>query len=204
MPHNSVTTERPRGLPANAIASSSQATALPDTAVGQQAEERSRRGAFGLAVGAVVALVAVLAVVGLAQRSSPRPAPEARQLTFNQLRPGDCLTGSNLGLGSGSPWPETVTAVPCTQRHLAEITFTGNVWPLSLAAFPGENAVTDTADNRCQLALYAYAGDSQPWLAYDTIAPGGGSDWASGDRLVVCIAYEPGITLRRSLKATGR
>jgi len=153
---------------------------------------------------AIFALVAVLGVVGLVQRSSPRPTPGTRQLTFNQLRPGDCLTGSNLGLGSGSPWPETVTAVPCTQRHLAEITFAGNLWPLSLTTFPGENAVTDIVDNRCQSALYAYAGESNPWLTYDSVEPGAGSDWASGDRRVVCMAYESGITLRRSIKATSR
>jgi hypothetical protein len=136
--------------------------------------------------------------------SSWQHRPWTRQLTFTQLRPGDCLTGSDLGLGTGSAWPYTVTAVQCTERHLAEITFAGDLWPKSLATFPGENTVTDTVDNRCQSALYAYAGESQPALTYDSIAPGGGSDWASGDRLVVCMAYEPGIALRRSLKATGR
>jgi hypothetical protein len=155
---------------------------------------------------AVVVLGAVAAIVfGIwLAYSSWRHQPWTHQLTYTQLRPGDCLTGSDLGLGTGSAWPFQVSAVPCTQRHLAEIIFAGNLWPASLAKFPGEDAVTTTVDNRCQSALFAYAGQSESALIYDSIAPVGGSDWNSGDRLVVCMAYEPGYPLFHSVKVTPR
>ena len=155
-----------------------------------------------LAVVVLAALVAMVFGVGLAYKSW-RNRPWTHQLTYTQLRPGDCVTGSNLGLGTSSAWPYQVSAVPCTQRHLAEVIFAGNLWPASLAKFPGENAVGTTVDNRCQTALYAYAGESEAALTYDAIAPVG-SDWNSGDRRVVCLAYEPGYPLFHSVKVTRR
>jgi Septum formation len=170
---------------------------------GRAAANNSRRALLIVAVVVLGALAAMVLGIWLAY-SSWQHRPWTHHLTFTQLRPGDCLAGSNLGLGSGSAWPYTVSAVPCTQPHLAEITFAGNLWPTSLATFPGVDAVTNIVDNRCQSALYTYAGESQPSLLYDSIAPGNARDWAAGNRLVVCMAYEKGISLRRSVKAKGR
>jgi hypothetical protein len=126
-----------------------------------------------------------------------------RQLTEGQLQEGDCITGSNLGLGSGSQWPYTVTAVACTQPHLAEIIFADSLWPAS-AAYPGDIPLGNAVNNKCLSALYAYAGRSNPSLSYDSVAPSGGNDWISGDRTVICMAYEPGVVLRHSVKANRR
>jgi hypothetical protein len=79
------------------------------------------------------------------------------QLTVDQLVAGDCLTGSNLGLGTNSRWPDTVAALPCTQPHIAEVFFAGNVWPQS-AAYPGNNAISEQAQARCDSAFQAYDG----------------------------------------------
>jgi hypothetical protein len=121
----------------------------------------------------------------------------ARQLTEAQLRAGDCLTGDNLRLDTSSPWtldsawPSLFTTVPCTQEHRAEVFFAGNAWPQALTEYPGGRAIFDQADSRCILAFTAYDG-KPPGIStftYDDVAPSGGSDWASGDRRLVCVAY---------------
>lgn len=146
-------------------------------------------------VGAALAvLLAVALAIGLAQSSQPRrPAASSQQLTESELYPGVCLTGSDMGLGTDSAWPNTVTAVPCTQRHLAEVVFAANLWPASLATYPGDDAITIAVDNRCQSALDAYTQESGPAVNYDVMGPYGSDDWASGDREVVCIAWVPGL-----------
>jgi hypothetical protein len=145
----------------------------------------------GLVAGVTVPLV-------LANSSSQR------QLTLTQLRQGDCLTGSNLGLGTDSPWPDTVTAVPCTQQHLAEVFFAGNDWPRSLKKYPGSNAVNSQAQNRCALAFIAYDGlpPAESIFNLDSIVPSPASDWASGDRWLVCVAYQQGVTLSHSFEGS--
>ena len=112
------------------------------------------------------------------------------QLSLGQLRPGDCLTGSNLGLGTGSDWP-WVTAVPCTSQHLGEVFFAGNAWPQSMA-YPGDNVVGNQAHTRCLTAFSAYDGTDNSGSSFtiDYIAPYGSDDWGSGDRWLVCLAYE--------------
>jgi hypothetical protein len=181
-----------------------QALADAPTWDGPAAARSSRRGLLVAALVALGALVAAILVASLAN-SSPqrRPSAQTRQLTEQQLRPGDCLTGSKLGLGTNS-LPYTVTAVPCNQPHLAEIFFTGNLWPASLATYPGDLTVSSVGEGQCALLLPAYAGDSAAAVTYDWITPFGSSDWASGDREVVCVAYEQGVWLRNSLKVSRR
>ncbi len=62
-----------------------------------------------------------------------------------------------MGLGTDSVWPDYVTAVPCTQRHAAEVFFAGNGWPQSLA-YPGDNTVGNEAFDRCANTIAAYVG----------------------------------------------
>ena len=111
-------------------------------------------------------------------------------LSWEQLRAGDCLTGSNLGLGTGSDWP-WVTAVPCTSQHLGEVFFAGNAWPQSMA-YPGDKVVGNQAYTRCFTAFSAYDGidNSASAFTVDTIIPRPADDWVSGDRWLVCVAWE--------------
>jgi hypothetical protein len=151
----------------------------------------------GLVIAGVLlaGLVAAFVGVGLGHSSS------GQQLAVDQLRPRDCLTGSNLGLGTSNPWPDLVTAVPCTQMHLAEVFFAGNAWPQSLA-YPGENAIANQAANRCTIAFEAYDGISPNLSAFtfDTVDPSGSDDWASGDRWLVCVAYYGTAPVNYSIK----
>ena len=125
--------------------------------------------------------------------------------TVDQLRAGDCLTGSNLGLSTDSTWPDWVAAVPCTDQHLAEVFFAGNAWPQS-AAYPGDKAISDQGPARCATEFKRYAGidwlDSKFFMIW--IPPTGGDDWASGDRSLVCVSYQPGVPMNYSIKRSNR
>ena len=111
-------------------------------------------------------------------------------LGTGQLRPADCVTGTNLGLGTDRAWPYMVTPAPCTDPHLAEVFFAGNAWPQSLTTYPGDNAISDQGYARCLTAFSAYDGIDNSDSAYtiDYIAPY--DDWGSGDRWLVCLAWE--------------
>lgn len=130
---------------------------------------------------------------------------ESWPLMWYNLAAGDCVNSPNLGLGTDSTgaWPDVVTQVQCTQRHVAEIYFSGNLWATS-AKYPGDSAVSNTAQARCSAAFAAYVGIdiSQSTLSYDYWTPTGGSNWDLGDRQVICVAYDPGVPLSASVKGT--
>jgi DivIVA domain-containing protein len=128
-----------------------------------------------------------------------------------QFRPGDCLTGAALGLGSGRTWPYMVAAVPCTDLHLAEVFFAGNAWPASPTAYPGYNTISDQGYARCLTAFSAYDGTDTSASAFSIyyIIPYS-DNWASGNRRLVCMAYHPsfqdpsGSLVDYSIKGTSR
>jgi hypothetical protein len=125
--------------------------------------------------------------------------------TEGQLRTGDCLTGPNLGLNNSNQWPYLVETAPCTGQHLAEIFFSGNAWPQSMA-YPGDNAVDSQTDARCSAAFSTYDGidSSESAFAFESIAPNRRWDWASGDRQLVCLAYQPSGWVDYSIKGSDR
>jgi hypothetical protein len=150
----------------------------------------SRRRAVVLAgAGLVVLAAATVVIVAVISSVSSTSVSSARHLAEGQLRPGDCVRGSSLGLDTNGPWPGVVTVVPCTEQHLAEVFFAANVWPQSLA-YPGNNEVTRQAVNRCDTALDAYVGRPDHLAAFtDTAFYPDSPVWLSGDRLVMCVAY---------------
>ena len=121
---------------------------------------------------------------------SASPPPSRLQLAVDRLKAGDCLTGSDLGLDTDSPWPDSVTALPCTQQHIAEVFYAGNAWPQS-QSYPRDNTINNQAVDRCNAAFAAYDGIAydNSAFSYDFIGPSGADDWASGDRWLVCVAY---------------
>jgi DivIVA domain-containing protein len=153
---------------------------------------------------AAVSFVAAVAATVIASGPSGTDG-----LTVDQLMAGDCLTGSNLGLDTGNPWPDTVTAVPCTQRHLAEVFFAGNVWPQSMA-YPGDNKVDNQADARCDAEFVKYDGtdNSASAFTFTAVVPIPADNWASGDRKLVCVAWEStygypsGVLVNYSIKGS--
>ncbi len=127
-----------------------------------------------------------------APSSSPSSStPATSEVVEDGLQAGDCLTGSDLGLGTSSPWPDTFTVVPCTRPHVAEVFFAADAWPLSTESYPGDSNIDNEADARCSAAFRAYDGtdSSDSALSYDYIDPDAYS-WPQGDRRLVCIAYD--------------
>ncbi len=125
----------------------------------------------------------------------------ARNLTYDQLRAGDCLQVPDIT----TAWPDSFPAVPCTQPHTTEVFFTGNSWPQSLA-YPGDDAITNQAVTRCGRAFTAYVGIPSDQSAF-TYAVGipDGTSWSSGDRWLLCIAYQPGGTqIHHSIKGSNQ
>jgi len=145
-------------------------------------------------------------------RSSASPStPSTFQAPSYELQAGDCLVGSDVGLGTSSPWPDYVTVVPCTQQHIAEVFFAGDAWPES-QAYPGDNAIDSQAENRCDAAFNEYDGitSDNSIFTYDYVTPSGGEDWAAGDRWLMCVAYEStseypgGAPVNYSIKGTNQ
>jgi len=187
----------------------------PHQPASQQPAPSARRNALALACRGIVLLVALSvlawAVTTIIARLSPStpsassassnstssPSSSSRSLGFpsayDGLQAGYCLVGSDLGLGTGSPWPEAFTVIPCSQQHVAEVFFADNLWPSSPTyPYPGDSKILSQAEMRCNTAFRAYDGidTSQSAFSYDYSNPDS-STWSDGDRLVVCIAYEP-------------
>jgi hypothetical protein len=111
-------------------------------------------------------------------------------LTLSQLRVGDCLTGADLQLNTAKPWPQLALAVPCGQRHTAEVFLADNgFWPASLP-FPGTRTVVKAADAACNTAFASYVGISYANSIYTwtNIIPDAAT-WPDGDRGLHCVAY---------------
>jgi hypothetical protein len=177
----------------------------PPQVAGQRAGRYLRWGPPVLTILASLAVVAATVIAAA-------PALTGH-LTVGQLTTGDCVTGP-MGLGTGKTWPNVVTAVPCTQPHEGEVFFSGNAWPVSLAAYPGDNAIAKEADARCGDEFKSYDGidisQSSFWIS--EVAPyGEGNDWNTGDRQLVCLAYIPdhstpagGLPVTYSIKGSSR
>lgn len=93
-------------------------------------------------VAAVAATVVVLSSSAFAHKPSATAGPPwqahvpaTRELTIDQLRAGDCLQGPP-DINTARSWPNVVTAIPCADKHLAEVYFfSANYWPTGMA-FP--------------------------------------------------------------------
>ena len=190
----------------DAVTTGSQAPPTePQTMEDAPSGQRSGRGKLLWIAMAGVGFLALLGVVLVTTSASPS-TPSTGELREDQLRSGDCLQGSNLVLGSGNffAWPHLVMAVPCAQQHLAEVFFAGNTWPQS-RAFPGENVTANQGLARCRSAFRAYDGivPSASAFTIDYITPDSAA-WASGNRRVICVAYEPGAPVTFSIKGSHR
>jgi uncharacterized membrane protein YhaH (DUF805 family) len=195
----------------------------PHELAGRRTRPGTRRNALVIAGGGLAALVAVIVVLALASSptssvrptasNSPRasespaaagsPSPAASQLTYDQLQPGDCLQVPNINTISN--FPDLFTVVLCSHSHTGEVFFSGDIWPQSLA-YPGDNKVNNQAAARCDRAFTAYDGIPPGQSAYNySYLPPDSTSWASGDRSVQCIAYEPsGAPLRSSIKGSNQ
>jgi DivIVA domain-containing protein len=144
-------------------------------------------------------------VVAVAATVITAVPPLTGYATEGDLRAGDCLTGPNLGLNTSNSWPLMVETTPCTGPHLAEVFFSRNAWPQSMA-YPGDSAVDSQADASCSAAFSTYDGidSSESAFTFLSISPFPHWDWASGDRQLVCLAYQPSGWVDYSIKGSGK
>jgi Domain of unknown function (DUF4328)/Septum formation len=121
--------------------------------------------------------------------AAPAPAPAVQQVTPDQLRTGDCIQGP-ADINTANTWPDLISLVPCTQKHLAEVFYSANYWPAAMA-FPGNAVIQKQSDAKCLKAFSAYDGSlfSESQYSYYDGGPLGRQDWHSGDRHLVCVAY---------------
>jgi hypothetical protein len=121
--------------------------------------------------------------------SAAAPAPAIQQVAPDQLRAGDCIQGP-ADINTASSWPDVISLVPCTQKHLAEVFYSANYWPAAMA-FPGDAVIQKQSDARCLKAFSAYDGSlfSESQYSYYDGGPLRRQDWHSGDRQLVCVAY---------------
>jgi Protein kinase domain/Septum formation len=174
------------------------------------------------AVGAVIVAAVVLSLGSGHPAAAPGPAVSSRpsatssaaaptvgNLQLNQLRVGDCLTGANMELNTGDPWPKLTLAVPCNQPHTAEVFLAdNNFWPRS-SPFPGASAISKDGIAACNSAFRSYVGVaySKSIYTWTNIIPDA-STWPSGDRALHCVAYystsqqRAGVTLTHSIKGS--
>lgn len=138
------------------------------------------------------------------------PSPTVRNLGYDQLQAGDCVTGSNLArilLVSNFTWPDSVEAVLCTQPHVAEVYFANDSYWKQAASYPGNDSVDSTGNAVCGSKFNSYVGISynNSLYSYAYIDPSSAS-WAGGDRSMLCVAYyevsgKPGaVVLNKSLR----
>jgi hypothetical protein len=176
-----------RGFPAAGFPATGFPAVDAETSIGQPRRRGIFRSRWALIA---IGLVAMLGAAGWIV-SAVMSGPALRKLTLDQFRVGDCIRGSNLGLHTNRPWPYRVEAVTCTDRHKAEVVFTGMIWPKSLA-YPPVSEIISQADARCTSAFRQYVGISLSESVYNltNIYPSKAS-WDSGDRSVRCLAYKP-------------
>ena len=89
--------------------------------------------------------------------------------------------------------------VECTEPHDSEAFDTGNVPD---GEFPGEDAITDAAEQLCGPSFISFVGldYSESLYDYSFYFPTEES-WASGDRAVLCVAFaDDGAKITGSLK----
>jgi len=143
-------------------------------------------------VGVVAAIVVSVALMIALPEVFNAARSAANQPTSDQLRPGDCLTGTNMDLPGSDPWPVHVTRVPCTKPHVAEVYFASDLWPQS-EAYPGEDDITSEVDTRCESEFATFDGVDLPHsrLSYSSVSPLVESAWDSGSRRAICVAYIP-------------
>jgi hypothetical protein len=116
------------------------------------------------------------------------PLRNAKKVSWNQLKTGDCFNG----FADTGGWKDTDVSpirVDCRSMHEEEVTGTFTI--PGGRHYPGDNAVWDAGDARCEKYFARYVGidlyDSDNDYDYLTPWP---EDWRHGDHKAICLAYD--------------
>ena len=117
------------------------------------------------------------------------PLRKAKRVSWDQLKTGDCFNG----FADTAGWKDTAvspTRVDCRSMHEEEVT--GTFTLPGGSRYPGDKAVEDASDARCEKYFDRYVGidwDSSDYF-YDYLTPEP-EDWRQGDHKAICLAYDP-------------
>ncbi|GGQ89215.1 membrane protein [Streptomyces pilosus] len=156
----------------------------------RQIKRRGERGRGMAVAGAVLssaglALWTLMLATGAAADFWEGVKEGARAESVLALRAGDCFN-SPTGLEG---WADEATKVPCARKHDGEVFA---LVTLPGGAYPGEDSLTGTADERCYDLVDGYVMDR--WALPDTVdvyyyLPTEDS-WRFGDRGITCVLGE--------------
>lgn len=109
------------------------------------------------------------------------------------LQVGDCLND-----GSATGEVTTVPTVPCSEPHDSEVYA---AFELGQSSYPGEEIVQGKADAQCLTAFDQFVGEPylESRLDFAYYYPTAES-WASGDREILCVIYDPEGPVTGSLR----
>jgi hypothetical protein len=117
------------------------------------------------------------------------PLRKAKKVSWDQLKTGDCFNG----LIDTAGWKDTdvsPTRVDCRSPHEEEVT--GTFTLPGGSRYPGDEAVDDASDARCEKYFDRYVGYDWDSSVYDyyyaTPYPEG---WRQGDHKAICVAEDP-------------
>ena len=124
------------------------------------------------------------------------------QIDAFSMRVGDCFNDSQEFFGSGEEI-QNVAGLPCSQPHDNEVYA---VFDVSLASFPGDEAMFGVATDECLKYFNGFVGETYENSVLDLFAmyPTSESWSRMGDREVVCAVYHiDGEKLTGSVKGRG-
>ncbi|MEP6482513.1 MAG: septum formation family protein [Rhodoglobus sp.] len=116
--------------------------------------------------------------------TAPSPNASSGADVFS-IKVGDCLNDSSIN-GQTS----TVPVVDCAKPHDSEVYLDGN---LKGGNFPGDSAIQNEAESVCGGGFAAFVGapyEQGTGYSYSYFTPSAKS-WATGDRLVSCVVFDP-------------
>ncbi len=119
------------------------------------------------------------------------------------LAVGDCLQDPLQGQSEGEV--NTVQAVICDEPHDTEVYALFDLPGDDSAPYPGDDSVDIDAENGCVARFEEYVGSAYETSALfvSTISPREAT-WATGDREVVCLVYNPEEQLTGSVQGSGQ
>jgi hypothetical protein len=115
---------------------------------------------------------------------------EGGELGVYKLRVGDCLDlGATATQEEGDV--ESFQAIPCNTPHQGEV-FLVKDKAYAEAVWPGQDTVSDKADDVCLAAFEGYVGKALEDTDLDFVSLSPTEDsWLSGDRGVTCVVIKP-------------
>jgi serine/threonine protein kinase len=164
------------------------------------------------AAGAIIAALVITLSPGSSNgnASGGTGAPTVGNLTLDQLKVGDCLTGSNLQLNTANPWPKLAAAVPCGQSHTAEVFYANDSF-FKNGSYPGDTTISDQGKAQCSSAFESYVGIAYSKSRYTSVnVVPDVNTWPDGERGLHCVAYFPssahpsGTPIQGTIKGTGK